>query len=196
MQPHELILEGIVTTQNVDGSTAIAPMGPVVDRDIGYLVFRPYTTSNTYANLCRTRQGVFHVTDNVLMLAQAAIGRLQPPPRLTTRDAVQGKILADACRWYAFRIVSIDDRQARASLRAEITAAGWQRDFFGLNRAKHAVVEAAILATRSHLLPERDIRAELDRLAVLVDKTGGRPEREAFDLLRAYLAKAWERTDE
>ena len=36
------------------------------------------------------------------------------------------------------------------------------RDVFGFNRAKHAVLEAAILATRLHILPEDDVRRQFD----------------------------------
>ena len=58
------------------------------------------------------------------------------------------------------------------------------REFFGFNRAKHAVVEAAILATRTAFLPREQIMAEYERLAVLVEKTGGERETEAFAFLR------------
>ena len=50
---------------------------------------------------------------------------------------------------------------------------GRVRDFFGFNRAQHAVLEAAILATRVGLLPAGEIFAQLERLRPLVAKTGG-----------------------
>lgn len=68
------ILEGIVTTRNVDGTTNIAPMGPIVDSDFTTLIFRPFKTSTTYENLIRARTGVFHVTDDVELFAAAAVG--------------------------------------------------------------------------------------------------------------------------
>jgi hypothetical protein len=57
----------------------------------------------------------------------------------------------------------------------------------GFNRAKHAVLEAAILATRTHLLPADQIRDEYARLQIIVDKTAGPREREAMALLTAYV---------
>ena len=57
---------------------------------------------------------------------------------------------------------------------------GRHRDFFGFNRAKHAVVEAAILATRTDFLPLAEIEAEYRKLAVLVDKTGGEAEHQSL----------------
>lgn len=185
-----MILEGIVTTISESGETNISPMGPLVDAAMQRLVFRPYQTSRTYGNLKRTGQGVLHVTDDVLLLAQAAIGLPDPMPSLIDATAVEGRILADACRWYAFRVVSIDDRQERTEILADVVARGTRRDFFGFNRAMHAVVEAAILATRVHLLPVAQIETEFARLKVLVDKTGGPCEAAAFNLLKDFVQKA------
>jgi hypothetical protein len=59
----------------------------------------------------------------------------------------------------------------------------------GFNRAKHAVIEGAILATRLHILPGNEILAELGRLQTLVDKTGAAAEQRAFDLLRQHVER-------
>ena len=64
---------------------------------------------------------------------------------------------------------------------------GKLRDFIGFNRAKHAVVEAAILATRTAFLPAQQIRDEFARLAILVEKTAGEQESRAFALLADYV---------
>ena len=89
-------------------------------------------------------------------------------------------MLQDACRFFEFRVLTCDDRDERTRIEAEVVHAESLRDFFGFNRAKHAVVEAAILATRTDFLPLEDIEAEFRKLAVLVQKTGG--EREATGL--------------
>lgn len=182
-----MILEGLVTSRAPDGTPHLAPMGPRVTPMLDHLVLRPFKTSQTYRNLRAHPEGVFHVTDDVLLLARAAIGRLEQLPPLIPATRIQGWVLADACRFFEFRIQSVDDLDERATLHAVTVCRGSQRDFFGLNRAKHAVVEAAILATRIHLLPSTEIAAEFARLRVLVDKTGGDQEREAFTLLTSYL---------
>jgi hypothetical protein len=189
--PH-MILEGIVTTRNPDGTINISPMGPHVDASMERLVLRPYQTSTTYQNLKRTREGVFHVIDDVLLLAQAAVGQPDPIPRMIDAPAIDGAILSDACRWYAFRVESLDDRAERTEIIARVIDRGTIRDFFGFNRAKHAVVEAAILATRTAFLPAEEIRREFERLAVPVEKTGGPQEHEAFEFLQRYIEQALE----
>ena len=67
---------------------------------------------------------------------------------------------------------------------------GRVRDVFGFNRAQHAVIETAILATRLDFLPAASVAADLDRHRVVVAKTGGEREAEAFALLDAYIKAA------
>jgi hypothetical protein len=185
------ILEGIVTTRNENGTINVAPMGPIVDPAelprISRLLLRPFQTSTTCGNLTRTHHGVFHVVDDVLLLAQAAIGRLDAAPHTVPATVVDGEVLADACRWYEFRIESVDDSSARAELQAVVVHTGRLRDYAGLNRARHAVLEAAILATRVHFLSRDGILTRLDALRSPVEKTAGPREREAFDLICSYI---------
>jgi len=184
-----LILEGIVTTQNADGSTNVAPMGPIVTADMRQLTLRPFQTSTTFANLARTRCGVFHIVDDVLLLAKAAVDRLDVMPALLPAQTVDGAILADACRWYEFKVTQIDDAYDRAELTAQVVDSGRIRDYFGLNRAKHAVLEAAILATRLHLIPPAEIQRQLAALRAPVEKTAGPREWEAFQFLERFVAE-------
>ncbi len=185
-----MILEGIVTTRNIDGATNIAPMGLVVDARMQQLELRPFQSSRTFANLERERVGVFHVVDDVLLLAQAAIGRIATPPALRSAKCIAGEVLVDACRWYEFEVRKIETADERATLTADVVHAGRIRDFFGFNRARHAVIEAAILATRVHLLPEDAVRRQFDALRSAVEKTGGDDERQAFALLEEFVGRS------
>ncbi len=122
-------------------------------------------------------------------MAKAALGELKPPPPLQPAVGVRGWVLSDACRWYEFRVTGCDDRLERVQFEVEVVHAGRRRDFFGFNRAMYAVVEAAILATRVAFLPRAEIEADFRKLAVLVEKTGGPREKEAFAFLQSYLRK-------
>jgi hypothetical protein len=184
-----VVLEGVVTTMNPDGSVNIAPMGPLVDESMTRLCLRPYRSSTTYENLKRSGEGVFHVTDDVALIAQTAVGDPPSDTRLLEVSAVTGRILADACRWYAFRAEEFNEDQDRPRIECRVVDRGRLRDFFGFNRAKHAVIEAAILATRTRFLPPEEIAREFDRLRVVVEKTGGEQERHAFALLEKHVSK-------
>jgi hypothetical protein len=185
-----LVLEGVVTTLDGDGSPHLAPMGPIVDAEVNCLCLRPFTTSATFANLKRSGCGVFHVTDDVELLARAAVAQLTALPRLLPAAAIPGVIVADACRWYAFQVESLDDSRERAEVTARVVDRGAIREFVGFNRAKHAVVEAAILASRVKILPPQELSSEFARLAPLVQKTGAAAERRAFEFLRQVVQEA------
>ena len=95
-------------------------------------------------------------------------------------------MLEAACSWRELRVEAIEDGE-RARVETRVVARGSGREFLGFNRASHAVLEASILASRVRWLG--DVREELDRLQVLVDKTGGAREREAMDYVRAAVAR-------
>jgi hypothetical protein len=187
-----MILEGLVTTQNADGTTNVSPMGPRVAPAMERFTLRPFQSSTTYKNLKLHPFGVLHVTDDVELLAAAAIGKLEQVPPLAPVAGLEVMRLADTCRWYAFGVTQLDDAAERTTIECETLASGRVRDFFGFNRAKHAVVEGAILATRIGILPAEEIRREFERLAVIVEKTAGEAERRAWQMLeehtRSHLA--------
>jgi hypothetical protein len=185
-----MILEGLITTLNADGSPHLAPMGPRVDGDFARFTLRPFKTSHTYQNLLRHPEGVLHVTDDALLLARAAIGEVDVFPPVRRAERIRGFVMVDACRYYEFTAASIDDSAERAVIEASVVHVGRVRDFFGFNRARHAVVEAAILATRLDFLPLAEVAAEFRKLRVIVGKTGGPDEHAAMDLLEAKLRAA------
>lgn len=182
-----MILEGIVTTLDADDRLNIAPMGPLVDPSMASLHLRPFRTSTTYQNLKARPYGVFHVIDDVLLIAQSALNRLDSPPQTFPAMHVAGQVLADCSRWYEFEVVKLDDANERTSIETKVVHVGRVKDLFGFNRAKHAVLEATILATRLHLIPESGVRQQLVPLASAVDKTAGQQERAAFDLVVQYV---------
>src|SRR5437762_407739 len=115
-----MILEGIVTTLDLQGTLNVAPMGPIVDESLTRLHLRPFQTSQTYRNLKARPCGVFHVVDDVLLLVQAAIGRLEPLPASFPAEKISGRVLKAACRWYEFEIESCDDTRERTEIEARV----------------------------------------------------------------------------
>ena len=155
---------------------------------IEQLLLKPFASSQTGGNLLRVPEGVFHVTDDALLLARVVTGRLETPPTSRPATAVRGWVLDDACRAYEFKVVAADTSQERLRLETRVVAVHEGRPFLGFNRARHAVVEGAILVTRLHLLGADEVRRQLRELAVLVEKTGGPREHEAFRLLEEKVA--------
>jgi hypothetical protein len=182
------IIETVVTTLNPDGSVNCGAMG--VEWGAERIVIKPYRGTRTLRNLRATGAAVVNLTDDVLLFSQAALGDPQPPTHPAA--GVEGAVLEDACSWREVRVEAIDDSAQRAQVSTVVVARGTGREFLGLNRARHAVLEASILASRVRMLDAEDIRAELRRLEMLVDKTGGPREREAMGYVIKALARACE----
>ena len=176
-----------MTTLNPDGGVNCGAMG--VEWDAERIVIKPFRGTRTLRNLRATGAAVVNVTDDLLLFSQAALGDPHPPTRPAA--SVEGAVLDDACSWREVRVEAIDERAQRARVSTVVVDGGSVREFLGLNRARHAVLEASILASRARLLGADEIHAELRRLQPLVDKTGGPREREAMayvtDRLRAAV---------
>jgi hypothetical protein len=181
-----VIIETIVTTLSPEGEVNIAPMGVEWGEDA--LVLKPFLETVTYRNVAASGVAVVNLIDDVRVFARAAISN----PKYPTVDAlsVRGVVLADCCSWRELELRSLDATPPRARAEMAVVHHGTRRDFIGFNRARHAVLEAAIYATRVHMLPRDFIESELARLQVIVEKTAGAAEQEAMKLLADYIRAA------
>lgn len=173
------VIETVTTTLNPDGTVNCAAMG--VDWDENAIVVRPYRATRTLRNLRRHGEAVVNLTDDILLFAEAALGDPRPPTHGASH--IEGAVLADACSWREVRVESIDASGPRARVLTRVVGGGRGREFLGLNRARHAVLEASILVSRVYLLDGEEVRLELKRLQALVDKTAGPVERAAMDMV-------------
>ena len=178
-----MIVETIVTSVAADGTVNCAPMG--VEWGDSAIVLKPFLDTATYRNLMATRACVVNLTDEVRLFARAAISN--PVYPTVPAEIVRGVVLADCCSWREVEVRSVDSTPPRSRIESVVVHRGTRRDFIGFNRAQHAVLEAAIYATRLHLLPRAFIDSELARLQVIVDKTAGPQEIEAMALLTEYV---------
>ena len=181
-----MILETILTTQDSAGAVHCAPMG--VEWGEEEIVIKPFLNTTTLRNLRATGVAVVSLTDDVMLFAQAAISDARFPT--FPAAVVPGVVLEAACSWREVHVRAIDTTPPRARVVTTVVHRGVRREFIGFNRARHAVLEAAILATRTHLLPAEQIRDEFARLQVIVDKTAGPSEREAMTLLTQHVRTA------
>jgi uncharacterized protein len=174
-----MIIESILASLDPTGVVNCAPMGVEWGEDV--IVIKPFVDTTTFRNLRATGAAVVNLTDDVLLFAQGATGNAIVPHGPAT--VVRGVVIDAACSWREVEVVSIDDTPPRSRIVTRVVYRGFRREFLGFNRARHAVLEAAIVATRTHLIPAAEIRAEFERLQVIVNKTAGPREVEAMALL-------------
>ena len=178
-----MIIESIVTTVDSEGRVNCAPMG--VEWGDEVIVLKPFLETATYRNVVATRAAVVNLVDDARVFARAAISNPEYPT--TPAVKVAGVVLTAVCSWRELEVRSIDSTPPRSRIDMTIVHRGVAREFIGFNRARHAVLEAAIYATRLHLLSRDFIESEMARLQVIVDKTAGPNEREAMAILADYV---------
>jgi hypothetical protein len=182
----DVIVETIVTTVAADGTVNCAPMG--VEWGDETIILKPFIETATYRNVMATRAAVVNLTDDVRVFARAAISN--PQYQTGPATVVRGGVLADCCSWREIEVQAIDSTPPRSRIETRVVHHGVRREFLGFNRARHAVLEAAIYATRLQLLPRTFIDSEMARLQVIVDKTAGPQEIEAMALLTGHVRAA------
>jgi uncharacterized protein len=183
------LIETVVTTTGRDGVVNCAAMGVRWGEE--ELVFWPFAATRTLQNLRFRGEAVVHLTDDVLLFVEAALGHPLPPMR--SASAIAGSVIEEASSWREVVVTEItpgDEAMARSRVRARVVATGTgTRQQLGLCRARHAAVEASILASRLRWLGGERVWAELARLQELVDKTAGPRERAAMAYVRRYVAE-------
>ena len=185
-----MIVETIVTTRDPLGRVNVAPMGVEWEpaSDPGRIVLKPFLETATYRNVLASAAAVVNLVDDVRVFARAAISN--PAYETVPATVISGVVLTDCCAWRELEVSSIDSTPPRSRIEMRVVHGGTNRDFIGFNRACHAVLEAAIYATRVHMLPRAFLESELQRLQVIVDKTAGPREFEAMALVSAFIRAA------
>lgn len=179
-----MILETIVTTMNREGGVHIAPFGITVEPDA--LVIAPFRPSTTLRNLEQAGVAVINLTDDVRVFAGCLTGRRDWPTRPATR--VAGAVLENALAHREVEVAEHVDDAERPRFRCRVVHEETHAPFRGFNRAQAAVIEAAVLVSRLHILPMEKIDREVAYLSIAVEKTAGPREREAWDWLMERIA--------
>jgi hypothetical protein len=174
-----MIRECIVTTLNEEGRVHIAPLGLIVEE--GGFVVAPFHPSTTLDNLRTTPYAIANFTDDVLIFAGCLTGRKDWPTRPSIH--VPGAVLEGALGHAELAVEHVEEHDQRPRFHCRVAHEASHAPFKGFNRAQAAVIEAAILASRLHMLPRDKIERELGYLQIAVEKTAGPREHEAWRLL-------------
>ena len=174
-----MIYETVITTMNEDGSVHIAPMG--IRRESEKYLIAPFKPSRTLDNLVNSGVAVINATTDVMVIAGCLTGRYDWP--VVHAAHIDCKRLAAAHTHVEVRVEGRKDDELRPLFICRPVHSATHEPFKGFNRAQAAVVEAAILVSRLHLLPEQKIRSELEYLGIAIKKTAGEKERTAWQWL-------------
>ncbi|MEF3365271.1 DUF447 domain-containing protein [Methylocystis sp. 9N] len=185
-----LIHECVVTTLSHEGRPHIAPLGLIEEGD--YWIAAPFRPSQTLDNLALNPQATASFTDDARIFAGLVTGRRNWP--LTDIEDWPAPRLSAALGHAELIVARVEEDETRPRFFCRVRRIKSHRPFLGMNRARAAVLEAAILATRLDRLPLEKIESERAYLRIAVDKTAGDAEREAWEMVMekidAHLSKA------
>ncbi len=179
-----MIFEVIVTTIDEHNTVHIAPMG--IRRVDSQVVISPFKPSQTLTNLNVTGAAVINITDDVRIYAGCLTGRTDWP--VCPASKIKGKVLEAALHHVELKVARLIDDELRPQVYLSEVYRSAAKPFPGFNRAQAAVIEAAILVSRLHMLPKEKIDAELTYLEIAIQKTAGARELEAWQWLTEAIA--------
>jgi hypothetical protein len=174
-----MIMETIVTTRAADGHTHIAPMG--LRQQDGRFLLAPFKPSSSLDNMRREGSAIINYTDDVRVFAGCLTGHWDWP--LCPAVKVSGQRLQDCLSHVELQLEHIRDDEQRPELLFRPVYEETHAPFRGFNRAQSAVIEAAVLVSRLHMLPREKIEAEIAYLGIAIEKTAGPREQLAWDWL-------------
>lgn len=184
-----MIRETIVSTMNESGQVHLAPLGLIADGD-GWII-APFHPSITLRNLRSVPFAAANFTDDVRVFAGCLTGRSQWPTA-ACQDIPVAR-LANALAHTELAVARITEDAQRPRFHCRVLRNATHAPFRGFNRAQAAVIEAAILVSRLHLLPRNKIEHEIAYLQNAVSKTASPAEEEAWgwllDAVTAFYAK-------
>lgn len=178
-----LIRETIVTTIDGEGRVHITPLGIIEDG--AQQILAPFRPSKTLDNLRVVPFAVASHTDDVRIFAGCLTGRRDWPT--VACEETPAPRLANCLSHMSLRVVRVSEDELRPRFHCEVLRRVAHAPFAGFNRAQAAVIEAAIIVSRLHLLPRDRIEREIAALEVAIGKTAGPNERTAWDWLREKI---------
>jgi hypothetical protein len=151
------------------------------------VILMPFKPSTTLANIVADAHAVLNIVTDTRVFAGSVTGRrtwqLQPAERIA------GVRLECALNHVELALAELRDDPQRPVLRMARVFEASHAPYIGFNRAQAAVIEAAVLVSRLHMLPAAKVDAEMNYLQIAIDKTAGPEEHEAWGWLTEAVAR-------
>lgn len=182
---NDVIYETVVSTVSPEGRPHVAPMG--VRYQQGHVILMPFKPSLTHDNIVASGFAVLNIVVDTRIFAGCVTGRRDWPTLAAER--IPGVRLQAALSHVELRLAEHQDDVQRPRLRMARVHEVQHAPFVGFNRAQAAVLEAAVLVSRLHMLPPAKVDSEMAYLQIAIDKTAGPGEHEAWGWLTAAVAR-------
>jgi len=183
----EGINEVIVTTKSIDDRPNAAPIGLI--RRSGKVTVRIYNESHTCTNIKEAGLLAVNMVDDPVVFVRSALEDLDKEKFefIETGTGINFPVLASSNGWVIFKAgITEGDIVTTAELQfiaGNIKSMGIRP----INRGFNAVIEAAIYATRYKVFSDETILSKIKSYENVINKCGGRSEKEAYSLINKLL---------
>ncbi len=178
-----LIRECIVSTLNPAGEPHLAPLGLIEEGE--RWIIAPFRPSTTLRNLELSSRATASFIDDAEIFAGFVTGKRDWPTVSLPQWPVPR--LEPALAHAELEVERVEDDEQRPRFYCIVRRIETHRPFLGMNRARAAVLEAAVLATRLNMLPRQKIDSEIAYLKIAIEKTAGPSEKAAWERLMARI---------
>ena len=169
------ITESVITTRGPNGRWNAAALG--LHRDGATVTAQTYGRTRTWRNLRADGRGVVNLVTDPMQFVQAALSVFEP----------RGAVLRDAAAVVEVTATATDEWTERTTQMTRwelqpvwVSIRSWRLPTY--RRGQIAVIDATVAASRLDV-PDVDVaelRAELERCATIVERTGSSGDRAAF----------------
>ena len=180
------VRETIVTTTNIDGTIKVSPLGVYVEDNL--IKLRPFKPSLSLENIIRNKSGVINYIDDVKIFA-SCITKKNIDIEFVKVKKINCSRIKNAISHTEFKVEKIEDDDKRPTIICSPVNEETHQIFYGFNRAKSAIIELCILASRLGIIDNEKINNEIKYLKIAINKTAGKDELEAWGWLIEYINK-------
>lgn len=186
-----MIIETIISTVNKSNLVNFAPFG--IKRTNKYVFISPYIPSVTLNNLLINKSAVVNYIDDAEFFVKCIIGEKNFKKK--SSEVVKGFFLENSLSHDEVEVVKYLPDNKRPTFKCKIVFSKYNKPFKGLNRARAALIEACILATRTKFLKKNQISRELNYLSNAIEKTSGKKEFELWKKINNFINQRYKKNE-
>ena len=180
-----MIIESIITSSDKAGCVNVAPFGIKLNEDI--ITISPYIPSKTLENILYNNSLVINYVDDANIYVDCIVG--EKKFKLNKCKKLNCYYLKNSIIHHEAKVIDYKPDPVRPIFECKIIYSENHNDFMGINRARSALIEACILATRTSYLGKSKILSDLEYLSNAINKTSGKIEKKSWTKIKNFINK-------
>lgn len=142
-----VIYEGVLLTRSLDGVINVAAMG-YKKIDDSHVLITPYTNTKTYRNLTETRSGTLCIVDDVKLIADIVLKRVNVNSVIERVSGFPDLIVLGSKAALALNVEGKEVVGEKAEIKCRVDSVFTRGDFSPYSRVKPAIIEMLIYYTK------------------------------------------------